>query len=802
MGGPGLAAAFLCLLVASVAGAQDLDLSEGLEKVLEQGSIELSADYLEYERSRGLYSASGNVVLRQGRRTIRADWVSFNQETGVGVASGDVVVEEDGNVLRSSFIQFDLYGVRGVVRDGSFESSASHFKARGRVIEKTGADTYAFRDGVFTTCRCPDEEDTEPWVVTAEEAEIEVEGYAVVEDSTVEILGVPVVWLPWMIYPVMTKRTTGLLLPEMEYGSQNGAQVGFPVFLALHDQVNLTLTPGFSSRRGARGRGELEYVFGEESSGEVTGVYLHDVSHRSSGRRPGAPFRNDRFSVDGNKDFHLPGGFRFKSHFDVVSDNQVPLEFDEVRQRRADRRLIAQGFLERGFGASERFGAALNARFADDMQNPDDRDRDDTMLQRLPGGRVSVLPGGVPWLPRLVASMDVDYANFWQDHEPGRLLDMHRPPGRDFLDVGVDGVANEDERSPDPGAPLTDPHGDNVDPVTGKGTEGDGRFQEGEILLDHGHRLWMHPRVAAPFQAGRFVEVYPEVGWHQTLYGTDRQGFEERGFFTARVEASTRLRGSIGEWTHLVEPRLGWAYALTNQQGDNPLLVPRTALPQQRVRALDLDNYLRDDADRIPRVNVTTLGVTNRFIRDGGRRAADVTLLGLYDIISSDFTQLVADGRVKARWGLWGRLKLGYDPQDADFDESLVAVGWRHQSGLEAELRHRYLNHVPNTFEAFVNGNRWDDAENLDRVHQLRGEVRVPVTRQWSASYRGAYSFERNELFSSAATLEYFSLCGCWSAGLQASGDIVTGISVRLLYSIEGFGVTELPGNRGVLDGV
>ncbi len=413
MGGSRLAAALLGLLLAGAAAAQDFEVTEGLEEVLAEGSIEIHADYLEYERGRGLYTARGNVVLQQAGRTIRADWVSFNQITGVGVASGNVVVEEEDNTLRASFIEFDVFGVRGVVRDGEFESHSSHFRARGAVIEKTAANKYSFSQGVFTTCKCPDEDDTVPWQVKAEEAEVEIGGYAIVEDNTVEILGVPVLWTPWMIYPVLTERQSGLLMPEVEWGSRNGAKLGLPIFLALHEQLNLTLTPGYSTKRGVRGRAESEYVLGEKSYGEVTAAYEHDTTVSSGGLSD--PFDRDRFSVQGVKDFHLPGGLRFASNFDVASDNQVPLDFDEMHRQRSDRRLIARGSLARAFGESDRFGLAAVARFADDMQNPDDRDRDDTTLQRLPGGQAAVLPGDVPWLPRIITSMDVDYA-FFQHH--------------------------------------------------------------------------------------------------------------------------------------------------------------------------------------------------------------------------------------------------------------------------------------------------------------------------------------------------------------------------------------------------
>ena len=99
-----------------------------------------------------------------------------------------------------------------------------------------------------------------------------------------------------------------------------------------------------------------------------------------------------------------------------------------------------------------------------------------------------------------------------------------------------------------------------------------------------------------PWRLGDAVELYPEVGWHQTLYQTDAQGFEERGVFTGRVDLRTRLRRRFGErLIHLVEPRVGYAVVTGETQSDNPLFVPRTAVPQRRIRQLELENVVIEE---------------------------------------------------------------------------------------------------------------------------------------------------------------------------------------------------------------
>ena len=79
----------------------------------------------------------------------------------------------------------------------------------------------SFEEGTFTTCRCP-EEGRNPWEIRAEETDVEVGGYATTRNSSFHILGFPIIWLPWMRYPVKTERETGFLLPEFSISGRSG----------------------------------------------------------------------------------------------------------------------------------------------------------------------------------------------------------------------------------------------------------------------------------------------------------------------------------------------------------------------------------------------------------------------------------------------------------------------------------------------------------------------------------------------------------------------------------------------------
>ena len=76
---------------------------------------------------------------------------------------------------------------------------------------------------------------------------------------------------------------------------------------------------------------------------------------------------------------------------------------------RATRYLESTAFLTRHFGGSGRTGGVAAVHFADDFQSPDDLDRDESLLQRLPTVDLAFLPGGVPGLPWIKPSLDIKY---------------------------------------------------------------------------------------------------------------------------------------------------------------------------------------------------------------------------------------------------------------------------------------------------------------------------------------------------------------------------------------------------------
>ena len=754
--------------------------------------FDLTADSVEYERGRDLYLARGNVRISQPERTLTADWVSFSNVTGRGLATGNVVVTEGADTLYADVLVFEVDALRGVVLDGRLDARESEFLMSGKEIRKTGENTYEFEEGTFTTCRCPDD-GTEPWQIQAERADLEVGGYGTARNTTFEVLGVPVIWLPWMVYPLKTERQTGLLFPEFGNTSRLGTTFGLPFFWAARPNVNVTVTPRYLTERGFMPRLESEYLIGEKSGGAFLGSALRDRDHESDD--PDYPFRENRWGVEWNHLQYLPGDFRFVGDARLFSDNQYAFDFNDFSAYQADRFVESRGFVDRRFGAAARNGGFAAVWFADDHQNPENEDRDRFSLQRLPQVAASFGARPLPLLPRgLRGSLDVDFTNF---QARDRVTDVY-PDGVAtsvdglFQDNGVDSIPNALERASSGAFSF----GANDD-----FGEGNGRFDEGEPLIDRGPRLHVNPRLSHPVRLFDLIEVYPEVGWLGTGYYTREKDSDLRSLVTGLLEMRMRMRRSIplpfglGEAIHLMEPQLAWTGITSQSQRRNPLLVPATAFPQDRLRQLDLFNLTRDTADRIDSANAVSLALGNRFYaaaKDGGPPVllGDVTLSAQWDFSSKELRDFFLDGRLYRGRNFVTRFNVGYDLDETRVEEALLRSVWSSGTGHDLGLEYRYRRNVPPFFEEFLTADdRFEDARrDFDRVSQLGFRARAALTKNWAVTYNGRYSFKDSLSLTNRAGIEYISRCRCWAVRLEVEDERARGIDVALRYTLIGLG--------------
>jgi LPS-assembly protein len=183
----------------------------------------IEADVLQY-LGNNQYSATGKVIVASGEKQIHADVISFDGTKQILVATGNVVMTAGQDVLSGDRMEMNLEAETGSIYGGELFLGKNHFYIAGDRIEKVGPDSYTADKFRITTCN-PANPD---WLLTGRDLSFTIEGYGSMRHTAFWAKKVPLLYTPYLFFPVKTKRQTGFLVPEMDYSGENGAGYAQP----------------------------------------------------------------------------------------------------------------------------------------------------------------------------------------------------------------------------------------------------------------------------------------------------------------------------------------------------------------------------------------------------------------------------------------------------------------------------------------------------------------------------------------------------------------------------------------------
>jgi len=127
--------------------------------------------------------------------------------------------------------------------------------------ERIAGEQSSFDYATYTACEpCKDHPETPPlWQIKAAKIIHNNETHTIsYEDSSLEIGGIPVAYLPYFESADPTvKRKTGFLTPRFITSTPLGSGIATPYFINLDPSYDLTITPAFVSRQGVLGQAEF-----------------------------------------------------------------------------------------------------------------------------------------------------------------------------------------------------------------------------------------------------------------------------------------------------------------------------------------------------------------------------------------------------------------------------------------------------------------------------------------------------------------------------------------------------------------
>jgi LPS-assembly protein len=299
--------------------------------------------------------------------------------------------------------EFDLRSRIGWLKQGRIFMAGPHVYVAGEHLTKHWGDVYTFKNAKITAC----DGAVPAWSLTAQEAVVEIDGYARLTRSSFQVNDRPVAYTPYFIFPVKTKRQTGLLRPEFGRSTTNGVFYNQPFFWAIDESRDLTVNEYLMEKRGFMHGMEYRAKPATDATVWLRGDWMWDKIRKlrqGDGEYAGdGQMRDnyDRYWLRGMIDARLPDpAWRFKADIDYVSDQYFLSEFKHdfsgfTRSRNELNSLFSRDLQEKslkrqsGFLLTrdwERASVAFSSTYLQDqyLGNGNQPRSSDETVQRLP----------------------------------------------------------------------------------------------------------------------------------------------------------------------------------------------------------------------------------------------------------------------------------------------------------------------------------------------------------------------------------------------------------------------------------
>ena len=283
-----------------------------------RGALFLRADRLEGSETR--VTAEGHVELRTHRETVLADKLSYAIAEQTIYGDGDVVLRRGFDWITGPQLEYKRDTETGFFRGPRFFVAEANAHGDAKEIRFTGPDHYEAVDASYTTCVAPHPD----WYLRGEELEVDnLRKVGTARNVSVHFLDVPVLYAPWLQFPLSNERKSGFLTPTLGSTGVRGFEISAPYYLNLAPNYDATLTPHYMTKRGLQIGAQFRYLLGDETSplgvatGEMNAEYLPNDRSTGENRYALAWKHNEQFTP-------WLGGF---FNYNKVSDDKYFADF-------------------------------------------------------------------------------------------------------------------------------------------------------------------------------------------------------------------------------------------------------------------------------------------------------------------------------------------------------------------------------------------------------------------------------------------------------------------------------------------
>jgi len=697
-----------------------------------------------YQQDEQVATLAGDVVMRQGSMQAEADEASLYQAENRGELNGNVRVRDNGALLVGDHAEVQLDTGEAKVDNAEYVLHKSRIRGNALYAKRAENAIIRLKDGTYTTC----EPNSNAWQLKGNNITLNpATGFGTATNVTLRVRDIPVLYTPYIYFPIDDRRQSGFLPPSFSSGGESGFTLVTPYYFNLAPNYDATLYPRYMSKRGMLMEGEFRYLT-KSSEGQVGGAYLNDDNNERSRQ---SDYEKTRYMLNWQHKGGLDSRVLTEVDYTKISD---PYYFQDLQTDQIG--VESQSFVNQQGAVTYRgdnYTARVNAQ-AYELATVSEI----TPYNRLPQ---ITFNGALPYHPSgLNFAYETEAVRFERDLQNGMFTDEGGLSTR-RLDTYVTGLTRA-----------------------------------------NGTRLNAAPSVELPMN-WTYGYVTPKLKYQYTKYDLDLDGTgkadmakvgqsfkssQDRAIPIASVDSglyfdrSTQLFGKT--YNQTLEPRLFYLYVPEKDQDDIPVF--DTSEYSFNYASLFRDNRF-SGSDRVGDENKLSLGVTSRWIEENGFERQRVSVgqalyfkdreVQLPGVVAKDRADAQSnvspiamnyefrfnrDWRATADYN-WdpdshsprsGSAMFHYQPEDNP--NKVINAGYRYRNDQVV------YNQLTGKWQ-FGGDYGTPGAENFVKdyykIQQHDFSVMWPIVPQWNLISRWQYDYARNRTLEAFGGFEYDNCC-------------------------------------------
>ncbi|MCP5195906.1 MAG: LPS-assembly protein LptD [Gammaproteobacteria bacterium] len=299
--------------------------------------LQADADRVESSSTQSLLE--GNVNLSQGAQRLRADRIILERPDNRVQIEDGFTYGDPNQAVRGQQAKIDLNAEIGWFKEADYYLPSRNAQGHADKIQiDRRQQSSQLEDVTYSTCL----RGHEFWQLRARDLQLDqVTGRGSANHVNLAFQGTPLLYFPYLSFPITDERQSGFLFPRQGYSSETGFDLLIPYYWNIAPDRDMTITPRLMTARGLLLGLEYRYLY-PNRRGEIDAEYIPD-DRRFDGDR-GSFKITDRAAPLQNTYTNLR--YEYVSDDDYLRDLDNNLEFLTVNylERYLDARYYGNGW--------------------------------------------------------------------------------------------------------------------------------------------------------------------------------------------------------------------------------------------------------------------------------------------------------------------------------------------------------------------------------------------------------------------------------------------------------------------------